>query len=109
MRVIKLREFRWTENVARMVEMRSILIMIGRPEENGPLRRPRCRREDNIRMDLGEIVWRVSGGLDSSDSAQGPVAVFCEHGNELSNSLKGGVFLGYGSDYEPLKKDSKRS
>jgi hypothetical protein len=30
---------------------------VGKPEEERPLRRPRRRREDNIRMDLREIGW----------------------------------------------------
>jgi hypothetical protein len=32
--------------------------LVGKPEEGRSLRRPRCRREDNIRMDLiKEIGW----------------------------------------------------
>jgi hypothetical protein len=31
--------------------------------------------------------------LDTSDSGQGPVATCCEHGNEPSDSMKGGVSL----------------
>jgi len=31
--------------------------------------------------------------LDTSDSGQGPVAGFCEHGNEPSCCTKGGEFL----------------
>jgi hypothetical protein len=31
-------------------------ILVGKPEEKRPLGRPRCRWEDNIRMDLREIV-----------------------------------------------------
>jgi hypothetical protein len=34
-----------------------------------------------------------SCGLDSSGSGQGPVAGCCEHGNEPSDSIKGGGFL----------------
>jgi hypothetical protein len=30
-------------------------ILVGRPEGRGPLRRPRLRWEDNIKMDLREI------------------------------------------------------
>jgi hypothetical protein len=30
-----------------------------KPEGMGPLERPRCRWEDNIRMDLREVVWEV--------------------------------------------------
>jgi hypothetical protein len=32
-------------------------------------------------------------GLDSSGSGQGPVAGSCQHGNEHSRSIKGGVLL----------------
>jgi hypothetical protein len=31
-------------------------VLVGRPEGKRPLGRPRCRWEDNIKMDLGEIV-----------------------------------------------------
>jgi hypothetical protein len=34
---------------------------VGRPERRIPLRRPRCRWEENIRMDLQEVGW---GGVD---------------------------------------------
>jgi hypothetical protein len=30
-------------------------VLVGKPEEKRPLGRPRCRREDNIKMDLKEI------------------------------------------------------
>jgi hypothetical protein len=30
-------------------------VLVGRPEGKRPLGRPRCRWEDNIKMDLGEI------------------------------------------------------
>jgi hypothetical protein len=32
-------------------------ILVGKPEGKRPLRRPRCRWEDNIKMDLREIGW----------------------------------------------------
>jgi hypothetical protein len=32
-------------------------ILVGNPEGKKPLGRPRCRWEDNIRMDLREIGW----------------------------------------------------
>jgi hypothetical protein len=35
--------------------------MVGKPEGNRPLGRPRHRWMDNIRMDLGEVVY---GGVD---------------------------------------------
>jgi hypothetical protein len=32
-------------------------LLVGKPEGKRPLGRPRCRGVDNIRMDLGEVVW----------------------------------------------------
>jgi hypothetical protein len=43
-------------------------IMVGMPEGKRPPERPRCRWEDNVKMDLREIVW---GGMDWIDLAQG--------------------------------------
>jgi hypothetical protein len=34
-------------------------ILIRRPEGKSPLTRSRCRWEDNIRMKLSEIGWKV--------------------------------------------------
>jgi hypothetical protein len=31
---------------------------VGKPGRKRPLRRPRHRREDNIKMDLQEVGWR---------------------------------------------------
>jgi hypothetical protein len=66
--MIKIRRMRWAGNVARMGEKRNAYrILVGKPEEKRPVGRPRRRREDNIRMDLGEIRW---GGTDWIDLAQ---------------------------------------
>jgi hypothetical protein len=44
-------------HVARMEEMRNAYnIVVGRSEGKRPLRRPRRRWENNIRMDLREIA-----------------------------------------------------
>jgi hypothetical protein len=32
-------------------------ILMGKPERKRPLERPRCRKNDNIRMDLQEMGW----------------------------------------------------
>jgi hypothetical protein len=40
-------------------------ILVGKPKEKRPLGRPKDRWEDNIRMDLGEIVWEVWTGYIS--------------------------------------------
>jgi hypothetical protein len=55
-RVIKARRMRCVGHRARMGEVRgAYYILVGRPEGRRPLRRPRRRREDNIKMDLREI------------------------------------------------------
>ena len=42
-------------------------VLVGKPEGKRPLGRPRCRLEDNIKMDLKEVGC---GGLDWIDLAQ---------------------------------------
>jgi hypothetical protein len=54
-RVIKSRRIRWARHVACMGEGRDAYrVLVGRPESKRPLGRPRCRWEDNIKMDLRE-------------------------------------------------------
>jgi hypothetical protein len=38
-------------------------VLEGKPEGKRLLRRPRRRREDNIKMDLQEVEWEVWTGL----------------------------------------------
>jgi hypothetical protein len=40
--------------------------LVGKPEGRKPLGRPRCRREDNIKIGLREVKW--GHGLDRSGS-----------------------------------------
>jgi hypothetical protein len=55
-RVIKSRRMRWVGHMACMGEGRGVYrVLVGRPEGKRPLGRPRCRWEDNIKMDLREI------------------------------------------------------
>jgi hypothetical protein len=57
-RIIKSRRMRWTGHVARKREKRNAYrLLLGKPEGKRPLGRPRRRRLDNIRMDLGEVGW----------------------------------------------------
>ena len=52
-RVIKSRRMRLAGQVARMEERRGVYRgLLGNPEGKIPLGRPRCRWEDNIKMDL---------------------------------------------------------
>jgi hypothetical protein len=55
-RIMKSRRMRWAEHVARMGEKRnSYRLLVGRPEGERPLGRPRRKWVDNTRMDLGEV------------------------------------------------------
>ena len=50
------RRMRWAGHVARMGEDRGVhRVLEGKPEGKRPLGRPRCRWEDNIKMDLQEV------------------------------------------------------
>jgi len=74
-------------HVARMGERRGVYrVLVWKPEGKRPLGRPKRRWEDNIKLDLQEVGWR----LDWIDLAQ--VASTCECGNELSVSIKCGKF-----------------
>jgi hypothetical protein len=49
---------RWAGHEARTEETRGTYrILVGRPEGRRPLRRPRRRWEDNIKMDLQDVGW----------------------------------------------------
>jgi len=55
-RVVKSRRMRWTGHVAHMGEDRVVhRVLVGKPEGKRPLGRPRCRWEDNIKIDLQEV------------------------------------------------------
>jgi hypothetical protein len=57
-RQIKSRRMRWAGHAARMGEGRNVYrVLVGRPERERPLGRPRRRWEDGIKMDLREIGW----------------------------------------------------
>ena len=67
-RVITSKRLRWAGHVVRMEEGRSAFkILTGKPTGKRPLGRPRCRWEENIRMDLTidlkEIGINTSIGL----------------------------------------------
>jgi len=59
--VVKSRRMRWVGHVARMGEGRGVhRVLVGKPEGKRPLGRPRCRWEDNIKIDLREV-----GGVET--------------------------------------------
>ena len=56
MRVVKSRRMRWPGHVVRMGEGRGVYrVLVGKPEGKRALGRPRCRWEDNIKMNLQEV------------------------------------------------------
>jgi hypothetical protein len=57
-RIIKSRRMKWVGHVARMGDKRNAYrLLVGKPEGNRPLGRPRRRWVDNIKMDLEEVGW----------------------------------------------------
>jgi hypothetical protein len=51
---------RWARHTARIGEMKNVYkILVGIPEGKRALGKPRCRLEDNIRMHLREIGWKL--------------------------------------------------
>jgi len=59
-RVIKSRRMRWEGDVARMRERRGAYrVLVGKPENKSLPGRPRCRWEDNIKIDLKEVACGV--------------------------------------------------
>ena len=67
-RVIKSRRMRWAGHVARMRERRVVYrVLVEKPEYKRTLGRPRCRLNDNIKMDLQEVGC---GGMDWIELAQ---------------------------------------
>jgi hypothetical protein len=62
-RVIKSRRMRWLGHVACMGERKGgYRVVVRTSEGNRPLGRPRCRGENNVRMDLQAVGY--GNGLD---------------------------------------------
>jgi hypothetical protein len=60
--MMKSRRMRWAGRVACMEEnWNAYRVLVGKPERKRLLGRPRCRWEDNIKIDLRQIGW---GGMD---------------------------------------------
>jgi hypothetical protein len=62
-RVVKPRRMKLVGHVARMGERRGVYsVLVGKPEGKRPLGKPMHRWEDNIKMDLREVIWRLWTG-----------------------------------------------
>jgi hypothetical protein len=57
-KIMKSIRMRWAGHVVRMGEKRNAYrLLVGKPEGNRPLGRPRRRWVDNIWINLGEVGW----------------------------------------------------
>jgi hypothetical protein len=66
--VIKSKRMRWAGHVARMGEGRGVYrFLVGKGEGKRPIGRPRCRWEDNIKMDIQGVECGV---MDQIELAQ---------------------------------------
>jgi hypothetical protein len=75
---------------------------MGKSEGKRPLRRPRRRWVDNIKINLREVGW---DGMDWINLAQDRDQC-CEHGNEPSVSVNCWEILDYLHNWRLLKKVS---
>jgi hypothetical protein len=74
--------------VARIGERKeACLVLVRGSEESRPLEKPRRRWEDNIKMDLQAVEWRVSDWIVLASN------MACECGNKPSVSRKCRDFL----------------
>jgi hypothetical protein len=76
---IKSRRMRWVGHAERMGEERNVnKVLMGKPEGNRPLGRPKSRWDQN--GSYGDRLGECR--LDRVGSGQGPVAGSCEYGDE---------------------------
>jgi hypothetical protein len=59
--------YKWKPAINKLFFLNNLYrILVGKPEGKRPMERPRCRWEDNIKMNLQEVgcgVWTVSSWL----------------------------------------------
>jgi hypothetical protein len=64
-RMTKSRRMKWAGHVARVRETRNAYrILVGNSEGKRPLRRPKRRLVDNIKMELRELGWDCIDWID---------------------------------------------
>jgi hypothetical protein len=67
-RMIMSKRMKWTGQIARMEKKRNAYrLLVGKPYGKRRLGKPRYKYVDNIKMDIGRILW---GGMDWIDLAQ---------------------------------------
>jgi hypothetical protein len=63
--MVKLKIMRWAGHVARIGEKENAYrLFVRKPEGKRPVGRTSLRWVDNIKMDVGEIVWRGMNWID---------------------------------------------
>jgi len=67
-------------------------LLVGQPDGKGLLGIPRCRWEDNIKIDLQEVGWE---GMDWIGLAEDRCRWRAPDGNETWGSVKYGEFLDF--------------
>jgi hypothetical protein len=94
--VFKPRRMRRVGHVARMGDRRGeYRVLVGKSKRKRPLRRPRLRWEDNIKMDRQEVRWVGMEWIDLAQNRDRQVAGNCKCGDEPSGSIQCGEFLNY--------------
>ena len=77
-RVVKSRRMRWAGHVVHMGEDRGVhRVLVGKPEGKRPLRRPRRRWEDNIKIDLQEVGGGRGDWMELAQDRDGWRALVC--------------------------------
>ena len=67
-RNLKSRRLRWAGHVAHMEQSRiTYRVLVGKPEGNRPLGRPKCRWKDNIKMHLRELCCNPGDSMDLAE------------------------------------------
>jgi hypothetical protein len=85
--MIKSRKMTWIDHVARIGEKRNAdMVLGGRLEGKRSQGRHIRRWEDNIKMDIREIRWGIMLWNNLAEGRE--VKGSCEHGNEISVSIK---------------------
>jgi hypothetical protein len=63
-RIAKSRRMRWERHIARVGMRNPYRVLVGKPDGNRPLGRPRLRLQEYIKTNFTEIEWGRSYELD---------------------------------------------
>ena len=87
-RNLQSRRLAWAGHVVRMEQSRNAYrVLVGKPEGMKPSEGPRCRWENNIKMDLREVGCDPGEWIDLAEDKDQWLSL-CKGGNEPPGSLK---------------------